>query len=298
MVPHARNSWYSKELDVHGEPLRGIYAGRNVSYSCDANYGLVGQSMLLCQENGHFDIEPPVCKAECAWPSEVYHGRVTGDARDNGNGKVLLEGQKVVFTCEEGRYLFGRHYWAKCLSSHELDSPTPVCLKKVEVAISGAEFFEKDGVKLEGDYVKVKIFPKAESPFDKFEGYLFKAKFDTSSKAGAVRFAMTPKEAVGSFLHVELCSKSTMTWMTSGSTCKSLGVSKLPPPSSQRSKESCRSCLETSLHLAAEALRGGKSSHDLTLVLPLASEAAPEKPGTQIDPASPNVKVQLSLRLQ
>lgn len=52
-----RSSWDS----ASGSPTDG----QTINFTCDEGYVLAGASAIVCQENGTYDNQPPVCLSKC-----------------------------------------------------------------------------------------------------------------------------------------------------------------------------------------------------------------------------------------
>ena len=44
--------------------LSGTSIGDTATYTCDIGFGLIGSSVLNCQDGGTWDNSPPVCRRE------------------------------------------------------------------------------------------------------------------------------------------------------------------------------------------------------------------------------------------
>lgn len=96
-----------------------IKYGSIISYVCDVGFRLEGIATRICQSNGHWTGEQPVCvELFCDLPDEITHG-----IRDIGNLKV---GGTVRYSCLEGYRLAGRTV-INCGSDGQWDATPPTC---------------------------------------------------------------------------------------------------------------------------------------------------------------------------
>ncbi|KAK7079301.1 hypothetical protein SK128_011484 [Halocaridina rubra] len=107
------------ELD-HGQTIGfSIKYGSVLSYICDVGFTLEGIATRMCQSDGHWTGEQPVCvELFCDLPDDIPHG-----IRDIGSLKV---GGTVRYSCSEGYHLVGRTV-INCDSNGLWDAAPPVC---------------------------------------------------------------------------------------------------------------------------------------------------------------------------
>ncbi|XP_028660616.2 LOW QUALITY PROTEIN: sushi, von Willebrand factor type A, EGF and pentraxin domain-containing protein 1 [Erpetoichthys calabaricus] len=99
--------------------IQGLMYLNEALYSCKSGYELVGNSTLLCGEDGVWTGETPTCKhIECAAPEEIPNGKV-----------AYLEvkfGHSVTYHCDRGFRLEGQEKRI-CLETGQWDSEVPKC---------------------------------------------------------------------------------------------------------------------------------------------------------------------------
>ncbi|KAG2466627.1 SVEP1 protein, partial [Polypterus senegalus] len=99
--------------------IQGLMYLNEALYSCKSGYELVGNSTLLCGEDGVWIGETPTCKhIECAAPEEIANGKV-----------AYLEvkfGHSVTYHCDRGFRLEGQEKRI-CLEMGQWDSEAPKC---------------------------------------------------------------------------------------------------------------------------------------------------------------------------
>ena len=96
--------------------------GSMVTYVCDQDYQLQGQSRRVCQEDGTWSATPPTCKLiQCDEPSVPSGGLVTGFD--------FTVHSTISYHCEAGHQLVGQKT-SKCLPSRTWSNPAPLCVCK------------------------------------------------------------------------------------------------------------------------------------------------------------------------
>ncbi|XP_073447245.1 sushi, von Willebrand factor type A, EGF and pentraxin domain-containing protein 1 isoform X2 [Aquarana catesbeiana] len=149
--PHLRNGINSDE---------DFFAGSTVTYQCNSGYYLLGDSRMLCKDNGSWNGTSPKCLDvdECAVGSDCdKHASCTNTEGSyictcispyTGNGKMCLEplkckdpgefengnftgkefgvGSELTFACNEGYILIGRDK-VICLESGNWNTEIPHC---------------------------------------------------------------------------------------------------------------------------------------------------------------------------
>ncbi len=104
--------------------LRGTTFGREVTYSCNVDFELVGVALQTCQANGEWSDAPPICKSRYYCGDHVMscdilyvyvilgeEGRDCGDPGVPSNGRRIGEdfsaGATVTYECNQGFSLVG-----------------------------------------------------------------------------------------------------------------------------------------------------------------------------------------------
>lgn len=102
-----------------------------VIYSCNPSsgsdeYSLVGESKLICSENGTWSSHPPECKVvKCPYPA-LQNGKLV-----SGFGKKFYYRAKVVLECNPGYYLKGNDTIV-CGADNMWEPKMPECIKGVK----------------------------------------------------------------------------------------------------------------------------------------------------------------------
>ncbi|RXN09170.1 complement decay-accelerating factor-like isoform X2 [Labeo rohita] len=92
-----------------------------ITFSCDENYVLVGNSSITCSDYGEYDSPPPKCKVTtCELPDPVEHGRFIAPRDEPVFNDV------ITFSCDENYVLVGNSS-ITCSDYGEYDSPPPKC---------------------------------------------------------------------------------------------------------------------------------------------------------------------------
>ncbi|XP_069096987.1 sushi, von Willebrand factor type A, EGF and pentraxin domain-containing protein 1 isoform X1 [Pleurodeles waltl] len=105
--------------EIGGVELSDFLYGTVILYICFSGYEVVGNAVLICQEEGTWNGSAPVCVAiECKLPSSPE------------NGFILVSentlGSRVQYGCKPGYELVGSDS-ALCLSDRHWSSPAPYC---------------------------------------------------------------------------------------------------------------------------------------------------------------------------
>ena len=96
--------------------------GSMVTYVCDQDYELQGQSRRVCQEDGTWSAAPPTCKLiQCDEPSLPSGGLVTGFD--------FTVHSTISYHCQAGHQLIGQKT-SKCLPARTWSNPAPLCVCK------------------------------------------------------------------------------------------------------------------------------------------------------------------------
>ncbi|XP_033099149.1 sushi, von Willebrand factor type A, EGF and pentraxin domain-containing protein 1-like [Anneissia japonica] len=111
-----------------GEPRNGNRNGDNFGYngyilfSCDADYQLVGEKSIYCQENNKWSAERPSCFAECVLPEVPMHLEVPPEYNP---GERVIFGTRYDISCEKGYTLNSDNGIWECIGGEM--SFDPVC---------------------------------------------------------------------------------------------------------------------------------------------------------------------------
>nr|XP_015201270.1 PREDICTED: sushi, von Willebrand factor type A, EGF and pentraxin domain-containing protein 1 [Lepisosteus oculatus] len=109
----------SSSLDLTDHMDIGFLHGSTVIYTCNAGYELIGNAMLVCQEDGLWNGTAPVCLlAECEPPLEPEHGFIS--LSDTALGSL------VQYSCDEGYELEGQTV-RQCVSGRQWSDTAPTC---------------------------------------------------------------------------------------------------------------------------------------------------------------------------
>ncbi|XP_019614693.1 PREDICTED: fibroblast growth factor receptor 2-like isoform X2 [Branchiostoma belcheri] len=82
----------------------GFCFGKNIQFSCNPGYDLVGDSWTTCQKNGSWDREVPTCKRICCDNTiMIPNGQVTSN-------DGYCSGNAVHFSCDAGYELVGSSF--------------------------------------------------------------------------------------------------------------------------------------------------------------------------------------------
>ncbi|XP_006888067.1 PREDICTED: complement receptor type 1-like [Elephantulus edwardii] len=100
--------------------------GNSVTFTCNANFKMKGNSTVWCQGNGMWGPTPlPVCESdvplECPSLPRIPNGHHTGE-----NGGPFAPGLSVTYSCEHGYLLHGEKT-ITCLSTGEWSTFSPTC---------------------------------------------------------------------------------------------------------------------------------------------------------------------------
>ncbi|MBN3306145.1 SVEP1 protein, partial [Amia calva] len=99
--------------------VQGLSYPSTAQYNCKPGYHLVGNSTVLCGENGLWIGGIPECKPiECTKPKEIANGKVSYSK--------LHYGHAVAYTCHRGYHLEGPGILT-CLETGQWDAETPFC---------------------------------------------------------------------------------------------------------------------------------------------------------------------------
>ncbi|XP_031550168.1 sushi, von Willebrand factor type A, EGF and pentraxin domain-containing protein 1-like, partial [Actinia tenebrosa] len=93
VCPHLDAPKNGKRLDNNFDHESRVY------FQCDQGYSMQGSLVLICNTNGKWSREPPVCRAPCPNPGPPTNGR----RKENNFG----HGAAVQFFCDPGYELFG-----------------------------------------------------------------------------------------------------------------------------------------------------------------------------------------------
>ncbi|XP_041091256.1 complement factor B-like [Polyodon spathula] len=111
----------------HGsvEPMLGEYlVGNSTSYSCFEGYQLQGSPTRICQPNGKWSGENPICdngSEYCPNPGTPPGSRKTGN-------RFGID-DKVTYRCDRGLFMFGSAQRV-CQENHEWTGTEPACYYK------------------------------------------------------------------------------------------------------------------------------------------------------------------------
>ncbi|XP_041117630.1 sushi, von Willebrand factor type A, EGF and pentraxin domain-containing protein 1 isoform X2 [Polyodon spathula] len=109
----------TSKLDVVDPLEMNFLHGTVIIYSCSAGYELIGNSILVCQDNGLWNGSAPVClPVECELPIAPEHGFVS--LTDN------MLGSLVQYGCDPGYELEGQTI-RQCISGKQWSGAVPVC---------------------------------------------------------------------------------------------------------------------------------------------------------------------------
>ncbi|XP_015913201.1 membrane cofactor protein isoform X2 [Parasteatoda tepidariorum] len=88
------------------------------TYECDRHYVLSGSNKRICQEDGTWTGDAPICKEiTCYGPGAIQHVRVLPQK------SIYKAGDLVIFTCKYGSH----QITSKCLETGEWSTRPPVC---------------------------------------------------------------------------------------------------------------------------------------------------------------------------
>lgn len=94
--------------------------GKEVVFRCQDGYILHGASKLICQSDGHWDAEVPLCKpVSCVPPEDLADGFP--------NGFSFHHGSYIQYQCFSGYKLHGNSS-RRCLPDGSWDGSPPSCL--------------------------------------------------------------------------------------------------------------------------------------------------------------------------
>lgn len=99
--------------------VQGLTYLSTALYNCKPGFELVGNTTILCGEDGHWLGGKPVCKPiECSKPKEIQNGRYSYTD--------LHYRQTVTYSCDRGFQIEGQSVLS-CLETREWDAETPSC---------------------------------------------------------------------------------------------------------------------------------------------------------------------------
>ncbi|XP_051818518.1 sushi, von Willebrand factor type A, EGF and pentraxin domain-containing protein 1 [Antechinus flavipes] len=120
--PHPLNPMDSKLKNTKSSTIIQIpnfLYGALVSYSCNPGHELLGNPMLICQEDGTWNGSAPICMSiECDLPSQPENGFL--HFTENTMGSV------VHYSCNQGHVLVGSSK-RLCLSNRQWSDTAPHC---------------------------------------------------------------------------------------------------------------------------------------------------------------------------
>ena len=96
--------------------------GGMVTFFCDEGYEMQGESVRVCQPDGHWSSTQPTCVAgKCEAPPLIENGKI--DYKDLSYKSV------VIYTCDTGYRLVGKDV-RRCLQNLTLSDEEPMCVPK------------------------------------------------------------------------------------------------------------------------------------------------------------------------
>ncbi|XP_055973137.1 sushi, von Willebrand factor type A, EGF and pentraxin domain-containing protein 1 [Sorex fumeus] len=99
--------------------VQGLAYLSTALYTCKPGFELVGNTTILCGENGHWLGGKPICKPiECPKPKEILNGKFSYTN--------LYYGQTITYSCDRGFRLEG-HKALTCLETGDWDMDVPSC---------------------------------------------------------------------------------------------------------------------------------------------------------------------------
>ncbi|RWS22939.1 P-selectin-like protein, partial [Leptotrombidium deliense] len=105
-----------------GACFEGARVGASCAFKCDDGYELTGKETLVCQADGNWDDDVPVCQEEpknCPSIRNIVGGTTTGDCDPGVNNRLC------AFSCNRGYYLIGTP--ALLCKDGSWSSRSPIC---------------------------------------------------------------------------------------------------------------------------------------------------------------------------
>ncbi|XP_068090442.1 sushi, von Willebrand factor type A, EGF and pentraxin domain-containing protein 1 isoform X2 [Hyperolius riggenbachi] len=108
------------EETENGNYTAGEYeVGKEVTFSCNEGYNLIGAETVMCLESGEWNASIPYCEAvSCDKAPVPEHGSIVGSN--------FTYGSKVTFRCTDGYMLIG-HEDTECLADGSWSNKAPTC---------------------------------------------------------------------------------------------------------------------------------------------------------------------------
>lgn len=104
-------------------PTNATYYGATASYECDKNFILDGVSRRLCQEDGTWSNEMPVCREVTCDNPEISENLIIEPLTSNGIGSTLQ------YKCPKGRTMIGNET-RSCMINGQWSGKAPFCKRK------------------------------------------------------------------------------------------------------------------------------------------------------------------------
>uniref|UniRef100_UPI00398EAF8C complement receptor type 2-like n=1 Tax=Pristiophorus japonicus TaxID=55135 RepID=UPI00398EAF8C len=94
-----------------------------ITYSCNEDYEMVGNSVIECSENNSFVPPPPICRpfVGCQSPEPLANGHIV-----TGFGPTYKHWETITYSCNEGYEMVGNSV-IECSENNSFVPPPPIC---------------------------------------------------------------------------------------------------------------------------------------------------------------------------